>query len=242
MSRLPVIPKKVFEIKSKFLKDGKISLIPFTVGLEDILIQVKDSEDPQEKVQAIKQVVESCIQTKGVDVDLLPTFLVEEIFVRLRQNSVGELIDQQYKCTNEVGLTDDGTEFKLCNNVMPVQIDLREFKIVESEGHTNVIVVADPIGIKFRYPSLSTPVGDDKETILNCIESIFDEENVYPAEEHTPEELREFWEQLTLPQKKEVFEKFFGSMPHMHYKKELKCTGCGHVHNIEFNTVQEVFQ
>jgi hypothetical protein len=126
---------------------------------------------------------------------------------------------------------------------MPVQIDLRDIKLVEKDGHTNTILVSDPIGIKFKYPNIDTPeTGNDIDTILHCIESIFDSENVYPAEEHTPEELREFWNQLTFPQKKEVFDKFFASMPHLHYKKNLKCTKCGHDHNIEFNSVAEVFQ
>jgi hypothetical protein len=236
MSRLPVIPKKQFEVKSKYLPKGKVSLIPFTVGLEDLLIQVKESEDIEEKKQAIIQVIEACIQNKDLDVGSIPNFVIEEIFIRLRQNSVGEIIDQLYKCTNE---NEDEQE---CGNTMPLQIDLRELKIVEPEGHTNTIIVADPIGIKFKYPTIETPSGDDVETILSCIESIFDDENVYPAEDHTPEELREFWSQLTFPQKKEVFEKFFATIPHIHYQKTLTCSKCKHEHAIEFNSVQEVFQ
>jgi hypothetical protein len=84
--------------------------------------------------------------------------------------------------------------------------------------------------------------GDDTETILACIESIFDDENVWPAADQTREELVAFWQQLTLPQKKEVFDKFFSSMPHIHYQKELVCTKCNHVHNIEFDSLKEVFQ
>lgn len=236
---LPVIPKKHFEVKSKHLPNGKISLIPFTVGLESLLIEVKESEDDSEKMQIIKQIVQACIITKNVDVETIPIFLIEEIFLRLRQKSVGEIIEQSYKCTNEV----DGKE---CNTVMPIEINLEEFKIVEPDGHTNTIIVSDPIGIKFRYPTMSMSEelssGNDTETIISCIESIFDNENVWPAADQTRAELTEFWNQLTLMQKKDVFEKFFLTIPHMHYQKSLVCTKCKHDHKIEFKSIAEVFQ
>jgi hypothetical protein len=244
MKALPLIPKKTFELRSKFLPKGKITLAPFTVGLEDILIQVKDAEDDREKMQAIKQVVQSCCQTPGLDVEALPLFLIEEIFLRLRQNSIGEIIEQQYRCTNEVEAED---EVKECGNLIPIQIDLRDFKVVEEEGHTNTIIVSEPIGIKFRYPSIAllesadASTTDEVETILSCIESVFDAENVYSADEYTRSQLKEFWDQLTLMQKKEVFDKFFKSMPHVHYHKELVCSKCGTTHEIEFNSVGEVF-
>lgn len=247
MNKLPVIPKKQFELKSKFLPNGKVKLIPFTVGLESLLIQAKEGTDDLEKMDAIEQVVQSCIQTPNVAADSLPLFILEEIFIRLRQNSIGELIDQKYQCTNTVAGDNEGEE-KPCNNVIPIQIDLREFKVVEEEGHTNTIIISDPIGIKFKYPNLlllrdsNTSTKDDTETIISCIDSIFDADNVYPSYESTREELLEFWNQLTLPQKKEVYDKFFLSMPHLHYVKEFTCSKCGHKHTLEFNSIKEVFQ
>jgi hypothetical protein len=238
---LPVIPKKFFDVKSKYLPKGKITMSPFTVGLENLLLQVKESEDDKEKMSAVKQVVQECTQTPDLDVGALPLFVVEEVFLRLREHSIGELIEQQYQCSNE---KPDET---ICNTVMPIQIDLREFKLVEQPEHTNVIVVADPIGVKFRYPSIDmfedegTDTSDEVETIISCIESIFDADNVHKAEDQTRAELTNFWKSLTLRQKKEVFDKFFNTMPHMHYKKDHKCPGCGHVHTIEFNSLQEVF-
>lgn len=246
MTSLPIIPKKTFELKSKFLPKGKIILTPFTVGLEDILLQVKDAEDDREKMQAIKQVVQNCCQTPNLDIESLPLFLIEEIFLRLRQNSIGEIIEQQYRCSNEIKTENEETEE--CGNVIPIQIDTRDFKIVEEEDHTNTIIIADPIGIKFRYPSIAllenadADTTDEVETVLSCIESIFDADNVYSAEDHTREDLRTFWKQLTLMQKNEVFDKFFKTMPHLHYHKEITCSKCGTVHEIEFNSVQEVFQ
>lgn len=240
---LPIIPKKYFELKSKYLPKGKITLSPFNVGLENLLIQVKDAEEPEEKLLAIVQVVQECIQTPGISAADLPLFLIEEIFLRLRQNSIGELIDQQYQCTNPLD------EEKVCNKVMPIQIDLREFTLAPGgSDHTNVVMIDGAIGIKFRYPTIAMfneegiDLEDEVETIISCIESVFEGDTVFPAEESGRDEMREFWKQISLQNKKDVLDKFLQSMPHMHYKKTFPCPACGYAHTIEFNSMQEVFQ
>jgi hypothetical protein len=244
--KLPVIPKKYFDVKSKYIQGGKITLSPFTVGLESLLMQVKDSEDESEKMSAISQVIQACVQTDH-KVSGIPIFMIEEIFLRLRQNSIGEIIEQNYLCTNIIE-GDTTHDDKPCNNVMPINIDLREFVLIEDKEHTNRIIISDPIGIKFRYPVISmfdnNQIGanDDTQTIIACIESIFDATTVFPADEQTQEQLVEFWEQLTLAQKKQVYDKFFTNMPHMQYKKEVVCSKCGFKHEIEFNSVKDVFQ
>lgn len=237
MSRLPIIPKKHFEIKTKYVKGGKLTLSPFNVGMESLLLQVKDGEK-EEQQSAVKQVIQECLITEGVDVGKLPTFLIGEIFLRLRQHSIGEIIEQEYQCTNVV-------EEKPCNTKLKLTIDLTEFKLTENPVHTNTIMVSDPIGIVFRYPDMDMAElvdgKDEAELIIECIESIFDADNVYPAEDHTKEELREFWRKMTLLQKKDVYDRFFTSMPSFNMTKNLKCTKCGHEHEIKFEKIEDVF-
>lgn len=236
--KLPVIPKKLFDLKSKYVPKGKITLSPFTVGQQDILLQVKESEDEQEKIEAIRQIIDECIQTPGVTAGELPNFVVEEAFVRLRQHAVGELVDLAYRCTHKV-------DEKSCDNTIPVTVDLRDFKLKEEEGHTNTIVLADPIGVKFKYPTMDTYLeqgNDDTSVILGCIDVIFDDANVYNSSDYSKDELIEFWNQLELAQKKEIYDKFFLTMPHMHYKKTIKCSKCGFEHTVEFNSSFEVFR
>lgn len=239
---LPVIPKKRFEVNSKFLPKGKVTLIPFSVGQDQHLKQVKDSTDEKEKIVVLKQIIQECMVTPGVDVGKLPIFIIEEIFLRLLQNSTGEFIPLEYQCKNE--LNDDKVE---CNQPIKLDLDLREFKLQEQEGHSNKIIIDDPIGVVFKYPSIDlyeeaqTDLNDELELIIECIDMIFQGENVFPAQDHTREELKAFWNQQTLAQKKNVFDKFFNSMPHMHYEKVIKCPKCGHDHKIEFNSMLEVF-
>ena len=234
---LPIIPKKFFTVNSKFLPKGKVTLSPFTTGMETILLQTKDSSDETEQVSAIKQVIEACLQTKDINVGTIPFFVVEEIFVRLMQNSVNETLDLAYTCNTE---KDD----KKCGNSISVTLDLKEFKIKETAGHTNKVIVADPIGIQFKYPNIDMIENEDKnnDTIIRCIDLIFDGDDVHSTADYTSEEVKVFWDQLTLVQKKDVYDKFFDTMPHMHYSTSITCSKCGAVHPMEFNSVIELFQ
>lgn len=238
---LPVLPKKTFTMKSEFLSKGKVELQPFTVGQESILLSVKDSKDKKEILLALKQIIQECILTKGVDVGKLPVFVVEEIFLRLREQSIGEIQEMKYRCTKEV----EGVE---CGGTMPLSLDYRHMKLVKPEGHNNTVIVADSIGLKFKYPSIDLyekaedEIKEEKDLLIECIECIFDGDTVYPASEHSKEELLAFWNQFTLKQKTLVYESFFGVMPHLHYEAELTCPKCNGKHTLELNSLYEVFQ
>lgn len=234
---LPLIPKKFFNVTSKFLPKGKLTLSPITTGLETVLLQVKDSSDEKEQLDAIKQIIESCMETKGVDVGAIPYFMIEELFVRLMQNSVNELIDLSYTCNTEAK-----DNPKPCGTKIDLTLDLREFKVKETAGHTNIVIVADPIGIQFKYPNIDMSENKSNiDTIIQCIDIIFDGDDVHTASSYTEEEVKTFWEQLTLSQKKEVFDKFFDTIPHMHFETKIKCSKCGTIHPMEFNSVIDLF-
>ena len=60
------------------------------------------------------------------------------------------------------------------------------------------------------------------QTIIHCIDYIYDEHNTYPAKDHNPKELEEFVESLT----DDYFQKisnFFETMPKLQHKTLLKC-------------------
>lgn len=236
---LPAIPKKNFDYRSKFVPKGKLVLQPFTVGQESILIQAKDEESSSAQLEALNQVIQECIVTKGIDVSQLPIFVFEEIFLRLRQQSAGEIIDLAFSCENTI----DGT---VCGNPVKLAMDLREMSIKEYPSHSNKIIIEEPIGIQMKYPNVETygelnDTADENELMIKCIDLIFDDENVYTREDASEEEFINFWKQLTIGQKKKVFETFWLSMPHIHYEKVIKCSKCGMDHNLEFNSLEEVF-
>jgi len=62
---------------------------PFLVKEEKILLTAMESEDDKVINNSIKQILRNCIQG-NLDLDSLPTFDIEYLFLRLRAKSVGE--------------------------------------------------------------------------------------------------------------------------------------------------------
>ena len=64
---------------------------PFLVKEEKILLTAMESEDEKSISDAVKQIINNCVQGK-LDVERLPTFDIEYLFLRLRAKSVGEKV------------------------------------------------------------------------------------------------------------------------------------------------------
>ena len=55
--------------------EKEINYRPFLVKEEKLLVLALESEDTKQITQAIKAVLKSCVQTKGIKVESLPTFI-----------------------------------------------------------------------------------------------------------------------------------------------------------------------
>ena len=74
---------------------------PFLVKEEKLLVLALEGEDVKEITTAIKNVIKSCIQTKGIKVDTLPTFDIEYLFLNIRGKSVGEDLEVKLLCPDD---------------------------------------------------------------------------------------------------------------------------------------------
>ena len=70
----------------------KIKYRPFLVKEQKILMLAQEGEDEEESVNAIKQIIKNCCLTKDMDIDSLPLFDIEYLFLQLRSKSVGEKV------------------------------------------------------------------------------------------------------------------------------------------------------
>jgi hypothetical protein len=232
---LPRLPKDTVQYKNKWVK--KATLRPFTVGEQKIMLQYKDAKTPQEVFEALYKIMSLCVT--GVDVATLPVFVVEEMFLRIREKAVGDKIDVGYVCKADV-------EGKECGGKIPFQIDLTKFKLTEPEGYTNKIMLADDIGVVMKelplsfYMEKDTDITDD-EVMLSCIDAIFEGDDVTMAIDVSREELAEFYDGLSPAMKFKIEEAFVNKKPHIYLGEKLVCPKCGEVHEIEFNNLSDVF-
>ena len=80
-------PEYTLEIPST---GKKIKYRPFLVKEQKLLLTANEDDDEKEIIDAIKQVIKNCCLTTTLDVEDLPLFDIEYIFLQLRAKSVGE--------------------------------------------------------------------------------------------------------------------------------------------------------
>ena len=185
---------------------------PFLVKEEKILILAMESQDTSTVANAVKDVLSSCILSRGIKVQKLSTFDIEYLFLNIRGKSVGESIEVMVTCP------DDG------KTQVPTSINIDEIQVKIDEKHNKDIKLDDNYSLRMRYPSLdefvknnfSTPsdvsVDDTFDLIASCVDQVYSEEESWAAADCTKKELTQFVESLNSSQFKEI-ETFFETMP-----------------------------
>jgi hypothetical protein len=214
---LPVINTPKYELTLPG-SGKKISYRPFLVKEEKILMMASESEDPKTMELAVGQIVDACVDG-GLDIKELPTFDVEYLFVNLRGKSVGETVDLKVQCEK-------------CKHEVTKRVDVTEVKVVEDKKAELKIPITDSIGIVMKYPSYGeiSQADADKDplSVINtCIDYIYDDQQVYKADECSKEELDQFVESLNHAQLMKLQE-FFTTMPRLEKDISWKCEKCEH--------------
>jgi len=202
---------------------NKINFRSFLVKEEKVLLMAAQSDDPAAMIDAVKDVISSCV-LDNLDVEKLPYFDLEYIFLNIRAKSIGEIVKMEYRHTG--GINYNGIA---CEAVTPVEINLEQVKVQRSTDHTNKIKLDDKLGIELRYPTISdvkmiTGGKDEIEMLARCILSVYDEENVY--EPDNLDDSIQFIESLNSSQFAQIM-KFIDTMPKLKHTFSYKCKGCG---------------
>ena len=217
---LPKIATPTYELEIPSTKK-KIKYRPFLVKEEKILLLAMETNDPKEIAESVKNVINNCIITRGVKVDKLSTFDIEYLFLNIRGKSVGEEVEVMVTCPD-----DEETQ-------VPMVINLDEIKVVQDPKHNRDIKLDDELTLRMKYPSLNEfvksnfsneedmSIDDTFGMITEYIEQIYSEEESWASSDSTPKELREFLEQLTSTQFKEI-ETFFETMPKLAHTITIK--------------------
>lgn len=243
---LPKIKSPIYELTLP--SNGKaVKYRPFLVKEQKILLMALESQEQSEMIRAIKQIITNCA-VDDIDVDDLPMFDLEYFFTRLRAKSIGEIVD--LKLQHPGGVNAKGVE---CDGTHEFKLNLMEVEVQKDAEHTTKIVLDDEtkIGIVLRYPTMSLADnmqgGVEKsqiETIIDLVtksvECIFDEENVYPAEDSSPAEIAQFVNDLSQEQFAKLT-KFFSTMPKLAHTIEWKCSKCGQKEKAELEGMASFF-
>lgn len=213
---LPKVATPTFELVQPSTGE-KLTYRPFLVKEEKILLIAKESDEKRDVFNAIKQVINNCVLTEEFDVNTVPIFDMEYIFLKLRAVSVNNVVNFV------VEDSDDEIEYKL-------ELDLNEVEVIFPDGHDKKIEIDEEMGMMLKYPTpdisdrianLKTIAEITYETIQSCVDYVYDAEEVYPWDQSSKKERDEFMDSLPV----EVYDKiqkFFETAPRIEHVVKYK--------------------
>jgi hypothetical protein len=205
--------------------------------------------------RAILQVIKNC--TFGeLDVDSLPTFDVEYLFLQLRAKSVNNNIKLHYECRNSLrdetqrtSETDDGR----CHNTVTLNVNLDDINIATNEQHSTTVTLQSGLLVEMKYLSLTamqaiqgedvpTSTGDKvTQTLTASMKTITDSEGTaYEARDYTDAERLEFIDSLPVEDLRS-FETFFATMPVVRHDVPFHCDKCAHDETVTLQGLSAFF-
>ena len=182
-------------------------------------------------LDTLKEIIQACVIDK-IDVDSLAIFDIEYLFTQLRAVSIGEIAELKFRCDK-------------CKNdpkaIAQVDVNLTNLKVTFPSEHQKKFNLFNDVGIVMRYPGFESlkiiekvddfnDINQVFDLVVNSIDYIFDQDQVYHAKDLKKEELVQFIEQLDSKQFKTITE-FFRTMPVLRQDIQYQCPVCGHVHN-----------
>ena len=234
---LPIVETPRYELTLPS-QETKVQYRPFLVKEEKILYVALESGDEKEMQTATKEILKSVTFDK-LNVEELPTFDVEYIFLQVRAKSVGEVAKFKIICPDDKETYGD------------VEVDLSKVEVQVDDAHSNNVVLDEKrkLGVVMKYPNMkvlysqefkSLKYEDIISLIIGCVEYIYEGEKNYPVSESTREELKDFFESLPQEQFGKI-RKFFESMPRLRHETKVKNPKTGVESKITFSGLQDFF-
>jgi citrate lyase gamma subunit len=218
MSSLKGIKLSKPEYDDKVPSTGKkVKLTPFRVGDEKTLLIAAQSESVKQMNIAMRSVIRNCVT--GCDVDDLPQYDLEYLFLKLRAKSVGEFSTIGVSCSQ-------------CGTMNQIEVDLEKVEVEKSDKHTDIVKIEDNLAFKMKLPEadeLDDADLNNPEHMMNLIAQSV--EIVYAGEESITvdptdrDDLKSLIESMTAKQFEKVQE-FFETMPKLTKNIEFTCGSC----------------
>ncbi len=212
---------------------------PFLVREEKALMIAQQSEDAMVMVNTLKDVVKTCV-VGDFNVEELATFDLEYIFTQLRAKSVGETVDLIFPCDV---CDDEKARVK-------ISFDITKLKVEKSPEHENKIYLFGDVGVVMKYPTMqvlkklqnldTNNLDDLFKIVAECIDYIYQGNELFYGKEQTQEELLDFINNLTSEQFSKI-QKFFETMPRLKQEVDYNCPVCGRDHHKVMEGLQSFF-
>ena len=200
--------------------DEEITYRPFLVKEEKLLLIAQETGTEDATYRAVKKIIENCCHGK-IDLERMPLFDMEYIFLNIRAKSIGEVAKLKVTCP-------DDNETKV-----DIEVDLTKVQVEMDKTHDARIQLSEEpnIGILMSYPSIdtlgqTTTKGNKKdadklfEMIAGSLYQIWEGEETHDAMDYSMKDKLAFLESLNHSQFEKV-QKFFETMPTLKHDIEV---------------------
>ena len=220
---------------------------PFLVKEEKTLLMAMESKSPTAMSNAMRDIISSCTEGDLDTKDLAP-FDLEYFFLQLRGRSIGEVLELKIPRPESVKCEEED-----CTEICEVGINIDDIIVDTSKIPDSKLELTDTVGVKMMYPQIDTiqkysgKAGEDIKPenifkmINECIEYIWDGDEIFKAKDHTKKELNDFMESLNSKQFNKVRD-FFESMPRLSHDIEWKCSKCDKSTTLTLQGIDSFFE
>ena len=229
--KLPKLDVRMFQVALPSTGQ-KLTLRPFLVSEERILLEAARTENQVEIANAMKQIVNNCV-TEEIDLNNCPTFDMEYLFVQLRSQSVGESQEVVFEVDDHD--TSKGMKCEGVGQSVETSIDMSKAKVanLENAKGNSRFMITDNIGIEMRYPTLEdtgSMTQQDVDTmfmmIKTCIKQVYTTDgDIYEPDQLDEGELDNFINSMNTGQFGKINE-FFDQMPKLGLDVPYRCPVC----------------
>ena len=196
---------KVPEYDLNLSNNNVVKYRPFLIKEEKVLLMAVESRDEAEMNNALINIVQSCTISK-IDVTKLPVYDFEYLWLNIRGKSVGEQIDLKLKCPDDDKQTVD---YSLKIDDVKPDLNKKFERKVEFEKDYGVIMKVPTIKhISNKKTLLDLSYG----LVRDCIDQIYNGDEVFESADLSAKELDEFVNHLTTRQFN-LIRKYFESLP-----------------------------
>lgn len=244
---LPEIAVPVFE--TTLPSTGKtVKYRPYLVKEEKILLMAHQGKDPGEIAKAVKTLLQSCIKTEDVDIEKLPSFDLEWLFLKIRGKSVGEVVEAKMRVPKE----ECGKGKDKC--FVDIEANLEDVVVEKDPDHTDKVQLTDDVGIVFAYPNMEilgeltgakerNEVDAILDIISKCVVTVYDNSNAYQKPNYQgdwDEDIKRLLDNLSRTQMEKI-SKFFTTMPKISCHVKTKCPECKKVIERDIKGMMDFF-
>lgn len=207
---------------------------PFVVREEKILLIALQTNDLNQIIDAIRNIVLTCTHNQ-IDTKKIAAADANYAMLQIRARSVGEEVKPIVKCSK-------------CEGKTPIKINLDRIKVTkkEKEELSPNIMINEDVTLIMRFPTIhDLDMTKDKTTMVfdmvySCIDKVMYEDKIYDRGDVNEEDVQLFAENLLPDQFKKISE-FLESAPTVIYEFSFDCPNCKSKVKVSLENISDFF-